>query len=390
MSCVSCICCDFFCVFFFFKQKTAYEMRISDWSSDVCSSDLLMTCSLVTMKPSAATMTPEPSDDCSRSRRRSSSGPPPKKRRKKGSSSSEGTARCSTLRLAKMLTTAGAAFLTTGAKDSMTSSRPAGTWRAVSCASAGAVEAPAARPSRRQSSPKAGRRPFMVPNTPLVVRAMIRCSSSLRLSSRPSERHASASRDPCRGQAPGPKMDPRVKREDDSRGSGARRTTCIVSWRPGRSNRKGSLAGCLSLYALPSRAARARTSVLVAVLADLLGRSGVLALGGGVAVDQLDDRHRRHVAVAEAGLQHPAVAAVALLVAGRQLVEQLGGNLRVAQHRERLPAGMQVAALAQGDETVDDASEVLRLGQRGLDLLVLHQGRRHVGEHRLAVADRAV
>src|SRR3546814_8475183 len=27
-------------VFFFFKQKTAYELRISDWSSDVCSSDL--------------------------------------------------------------------------------------------------------------------------------------------------------------------------------------------------------------------------------------------------------------------------------------------------------------------------------------------------------------
>src|SRR3546814_18790840 len=33
--------CDVCCVyFFFFKQKTAYEMRISDWSSDVCSSDL--------------------------------------------------------------------------------------------------------------------------------------------------------------------------------------------------------------------------------------------------------------------------------------------------------------------------------------------------------------
>src|SRR3546814_5371213 len=28
--------------FFFFKQKTAYEMRISDWSSDVCSSELLV------------------------------------------------------------------------------------------------------------------------------------------------------------------------------------------------------------------------------------------------------------------------------------------------------------------------------------------------------------
>src|SRR3546814_3329001 len=28
-------------MFFFFKQKTAYELRISDWSSDVCSSDLV-------------------------------------------------------------------------------------------------------------------------------------------------------------------------------------------------------------------------------------------------------------------------------------------------------------------------------------------------------------
>src|SRR3546814_186728 len=32
-----------FGLFFFFKQKTAYEMRISDWSSDVCSSDLPIT-----------------------------------------------------------------------------------------------------------------------------------------------------------------------------------------------------------------------------------------------------------------------------------------------------------------------------------------------------------
>src|SRR3546814_7963737 len=31
-----------FSIVFFFKQKTAYEMRISDWSSDVCSSDLIV------------------------------------------------------------------------------------------------------------------------------------------------------------------------------------------------------------------------------------------------------------------------------------------------------------------------------------------------------------
>src|SRR3546814_7505476 len=34
------VLCQLF-LFFFFKQKTAYEMRISDWSSDVCSSDLI-------------------------------------------------------------------------------------------------------------------------------------------------------------------------------------------------------------------------------------------------------------------------------------------------------------------------------------------------------------
>src|SRR3546814_5013063 len=38
---------DFVSVFFL-KQKTAYEMRISDWSSDVCSSDLLMSLADVT------------------------------------------------------------------------------------------------------------------------------------------------------------------------------------------------------------------------------------------------------------------------------------------------------------------------------------------------------
>src|SRR3546814_3256438 len=41
MACqLSVVCCIL--VFCFFKQKTAYEMRISDWSSDVCSSDLPM------------------------------------------------------------------------------------------------------------------------------------------------------------------------------------------------------------------------------------------------------------------------------------------------------------------------------------------------------------
>src|SRR3546814_9985993 len=40
----------FLCVVFFFKQKTAYEMRISDWSSDVCSSDLGQWCERVHLR----------------------------------------------------------------------------------------------------------------------------------------------------------------------------------------------------------------------------------------------------------------------------------------------------------------------------------------------------
>src|SRR3546814_1300977 len=41
VACIECVTRPFvISLFFFFKQKTAYEMRISDWSSDVCSSDL--------------------------------------------------------------------------------------------------------------------------------------------------------------------------------------------------------------------------------------------------------------------------------------------------------------------------------------------------------------
>src|SRR3546814_5577498 len=52
----------FLCVwyfFFFFKQKTAYEMRISDWSSDVCSSDLVRVCGRWGLSPQDLHAVPE-------------------------------------------------------------------------------------------------------------------------------------------------------------------------------------------------------------------------------------------------------------------------------------------------------------------------------------------
>src|SRR3546814_10914082 len=47
--CVGILCCVY--VFFFFKQKTAYDVRISDWSSDVCSSDLIDNYTALFMAP---------------------------------------------------------------------------------------------------------------------------------------------------------------------------------------------------------------------------------------------------------------------------------------------------------------------------------------------------
>src|SRR3546814_7195718 len=45
--------------FFFFKQKTAYEMRISDWSSDVCSSDLMQRADAVDQRLIQRELTPD-------------------------------------------------------------------------------------------------------------------------------------------------------------------------------------------------------------------------------------------------------------------------------------------------------------------------------------------
>src|SRR3546814_19480042 len=51
--------CLLLSLFFFFKQKTAYELRISDWSSDVCSSDLtapgLKPCSAIAIRHASTT-----------------------------------------------------------------------------------------------------------------------------------------------------------------------------------------------------------------------------------------------------------------------------------------------------------------------------------------------
>src|SRR5262249_23666461 len=125
-------------------------------------------------------------------------------------------------------------------------------------------------------------------------------------------------------------------------------------------------------------------------LRPLPHRTRILAPWRLVALDDLDHRGRRVVAVAEPGLHDAQIAAVALLVARADHLEQLLDHRHVADLGDRLAPSVQVAALAERDQLLDDRAQLLRLGQRGGDLLVLDQRGRHVGEHGAAMLGRAV
>src|SRR5580693_10647124 len=116
-----------------------------------------------------------------------------------------------------------------------------------------------------------------------------------------------------------------------------------------------------------------------------LNGTGILALGLDVAIDELDHSDWRGIAIAEAGLHDAGIAAVAVLVARTDHLEQLLDHGEVAHLRDRLAARMQVAALAERDELLDDRAQILRLRQRRRDLLVLDQRRAQVRQHRFAM-----
>src|SRR6187551_628826 len=86
----------------------------------------------------------------------------------------------------------------------------------------------------------------------------------------------------------------------------------------------------------------------------LLHRPGVLAARIDIAVDELDHADRRAIAVAVARLEHAGIAAVARGVARPQHLEQLLHHRRVAQLGKRLTARVQVAALCERHQLLDD------------------------------------
>src|SRR5204862_5729513 len=80
--------------------------------------------------------------------------------------------------------------------------------------------------------------------------------------------------------------------------------------------------------------------------------------------DALDEDHLGRVAAPRPELEDARVAAVAAAVARRDLGEQLvDGELVLRQRRQRLPARVQVAALAQRDQFLDLRAHRLRLGR---------------------------
>src|SRR5690606_28343323 len=114
-------------------------------------------------------------------------------------------------------------------------------------------------------------------------------------------------------------------------------------------------------------------------------RARILALGLGIAVDQLDHRHLGRIAVAEPGLDDPAIAAGPLLVALCEGREELLGDRGILKRRQGLAPRVKPAALPERDEPLHDRPQVLCLGQGRGDLLMLQERMRHVAEHGLSV-----
>ena len=128
-------------------------------------------------------------------------------------------------------------------------------------------------------------------------------------------------------------------------------------------------------------------------LGGLLGAAAAGALlrllrggeGRLVEVDELDENHLGGITLAEAGVQDPEVSTGTVGDLRSDRPEEFGRRLLVLQVAEDHAAVVGVVVLGLGHEGLQVRLEGLGLGLGGLDPLVQDEGRRHVGEHRLAV-----
>ena len=108
--------------------------------------------------------------------------------------------------------------------------------------------------------------------------------------------------------------------------------------------------------------------------------------GGAASLDQLEEDHLGRVGATRTELEDAGVAARPLRVARSDLLEQLvDGELVLAERRQRLAPGVQVAALGERDQLLDLGLDGLGLGLGRLDPLVLDDLLAEVAQQRLAV-----
>ena len=114
------------------------------------------------------------------------------------------------------------------------------------------------------------------------------------------------------------------------------------------------------------------------------------AFGVAGAVDEFDDRHWRHVTIAEASLQNADIATLTLGIAWAEHVKEFLNMHVLLEPCSRLAAGVQITALGECNQLFHDRTQFFRLGQRGFDLFVFDERTSHVGKQRLAVLMGAV
>src|SRR5580765_741276 len=102
----------------------------------------------------------------------------------------------------------------------------------------------------------------------------------------------------------------------------------------------------------------------------------------GLALHQLDARHLGAVTLAVTGLQNARVAAVALGALGPELLEQLVRRLTLVNVANSETTLVQRAFTRLRDQLLDEGTQFLRLGFRGLDRAVLDERRREIPHQR--------
>ena len=130
----------------------------------------------------------------------------------------------------------------------------------------------------------------------------------------------------------------------------------------------------IPMSAAPRREALSGMSLVLSLVESWLFKVAKLT-------DQLDERHLCRITFSIAEFEHTRVATRSVAVALGEIVEDLRGDMAIANDGERLTSGVQPAALAERNHLLGETAHFLGLGVGGLDALMVEQRCHHVSEH---------